>query len=206
MAPTSRPRFSNTSTYSISGRASSRVVRSAQRSTTLRTCGTGQRRQRLAVIGREEHDFARAGCGNTRRGSRGLRRVERRSARRARTRASGWRTNARRRGRVLRDRRRRTGNRSRAGSDATWRAPTMFTHSRVSGSKRSSPAGSDITPYWRTPAVSRERRASLRPRNARARRGRRAHAMRGSRTRRPPRRTPRPCRPSPRRCPRAHRA
>ena len=59
---------------------------------------------------------------------------------RARARASGSGTSARRTARVPRARRRRTGSRSSGRFGRAWRWPTMLTHSRVSGSKRSSPS------------------------------------------------------------------
>ena len=121
------------------GRGAS-VVRSAQRSTTLRTCADGQRRQRLVVVGREQHDLARADRGHAR-GAGGLGGDE------------VDRVAGRERGPTIRepahvvrvgrfepaDAERASGRR--AGSGAPADAPTMLTHSRVSGSKRNSPAG-----------------------------------------------------------------
>ena len=69
VAPTAAPRFSNTSTYATSSRASSAAVRSAQRSTTARTPATPSVASDPSCSRRVEHDLGGAArrCGREQR-------------------------------------------------------------------------------------------------------------------------------------------
>src|SRR3954469_2321083 len=158
VAPTSRPRFSNTSTYSISGRASSASVRSAQRSITRRTWSTGRLASDSPGFGEKSTPSEAP--------------------------AAGWETgpaSSSSTGAPGASAGQRFGNhRTSYGSGASnppiqngqsslgrfgraWRCPTTFTHSPVSVSRRSSPDGaspaSDPDPLVTTP-YSQFRRAT----------------------------------------------
>ena len=103
-------------------------MRSAHRSTTLRTCVDRQCRERRVVLGREQHDLGRADCGQRRdrptsasRDRRGRRR-ERGPTVREPTHVVGL-------GRFETADAERAAGLGRFGR--AWRWPTMFTHSRV---------------------------------------------------------------------------